>query len=124
MAQRPRRPCGKIGCPELVEGGTKYCDKHIKDARSYDKQRGTAAERGYGARWQKARLEYLQQHPLCVTCLSGGDICPATVVDHKKPHKGDKVLFWDVSNWQSLCLTHHSIKSAKEDGGFGTWKKN
>ena len=123
MAQRARKPCAKVGCPELVDSG--YCEKHTKqEQRRYDKQRGTAAERGYGARWQKARLQYLRQHPLCVTCLSGGDICPATVVDHINPHKGDRVLFWDVSNWQSLCRTHHSIKSAKEDGGFGTWKKN
>jgi 5-methylcytosine-specific restriction protein A len=43
----------------------------------------------------------------------------ATVVDHKIPHKGDMKLFWDRSNWQSLCKCHHDIKTATEDGGFG-----
>lgn len=43
----------------------------------------------------------------------------ATVVDHNIPHKGNKVLFWDVSNWQSLCKACHDAKTAREDGGFG-----
>ena len=41
------------------------------------------------------------------------------VVDHIIPHKGDKVLFWDRSNWQPLCKTCHDTKTAREDGGFG-----
>jgi 5-methylcytosine-specific restriction endonuclease McrA len=32
----------------------------------------------------------------------------ATVVDHKRPHHGDKALFWDVSNWQALCAPCHN----------------
>ncbi|MFR3634507.1 MAG: HNH endonuclease [Sutterella sp.] len=36
-----------------------------------------------------------------------------------KPHKGDMALFWDQSNWQPLCHTCHSKKTAREDGGFG-----
>ncbi|WP_232338165.1 MULTISPECIES: HNH endonuclease [Bordetella] len=28
-------------------------------------------------------------------------------------------LFWDTSNWQGLCWSCHSIKTAREDGGFG-----
>ncbi|WP_144469068.1 HNH endonuclease signature motif containing protein, partial [Bacillus pumilus] len=35
------------------------------------------------------------------------------------PHKGDKKLFWDSSNWQPLCASCHNRKTAKEDGGFG-----
>jgi 5-methylcytosine-specific restriction protein A len=43
----------------------------------------------------------------------------ANEVDHIKPHKGDMALFWDSSNWQSLCKPCHSAKTATEDGGFG-----
>jgi 5-methylcytosine-specific restriction protein A len=43
----------------------------------------------------------------------------ATEVDHKVPHRGDQDLFWDTSNWQSLCKPCHSAKTAREDGGFG-----
>lgn len=28
----------------------------------------TAAQRGYGSRWQAARAAYLVKHPLCVMC--------------------------------------------------------
>ena len=41
----------------------------------------------------------------------------ATVVDHRIPHKGDEGLFWDESNWQSMCKPHHdSTKQAIEKG--------
>lgn len=43
----------------------------------------------------------------------------ANVVDHIKPHRGDKVLFWDSANWQPLCKECHDRKTATEDGGFG-----
>ncbi|WP_309252328.1 HNH endonuclease signature motif containing protein [Paenibacillus spongiae] len=43
----------------------------------------------------------------------------ATVIDHIKPHKGNKVLFWDRNNWQPLCKSHHDKKTARYDGGFG-----
>ena len=39
------------------------------------------------------------------------------MVDHIIPHKGDKQLFWDESNWQPMCETHHNIKTATEDRG-------
>ena len=41
--------------------------------------------RVYGSRWDKARLRFLQQHPLCVMCEQQGRITPATVVDHIVP---------------------------------------
>ena len=85
----------------------------IKDGRK------TAAQRGYGYRWQKARLVFLDRNPLCVHCMQDGRTEPATVVDHKIPHKGDYGLMWDRSNWQPLCERHHNIKTASQDGGFG-----
>jgi 5-methylcytosine-specific restriction enzyme A len=51
-------------------------------------------------------------------CLRAGIVEPAFAVDHIVPHKGDQVLFWDQSNWQSLCRTHHnSDKQRIERGG-------
>lgn len=75
--------------------------------------RGTAAERGYGSRWQQARLSFLAANPLCVECKAAGVITEATTVDHVIPHRGDQSLFWDVNNWQSLCTHHHAVKSGK-----------
>ena len=45
----------------------------------------------------------------------------ATVVDHIIPHRGDKTLFWDETNWQSLCKTcHDGAKQAEEKNGYAT----
>jgi 5-methylcytosine-specific restriction protein A len=50
-------------------------------------------------------------------------VTEATDVDHIKPHKGDMTLFWDRTNWQSLCGPCHSAKTAAEDGGFGNARR-
>ena len=75
----------------------------------------SAASRGYGRAWQKARKKYLEVHPLCVECMKEGRYVRATDVDHIIPHRGDQKLFWDESNWQALCHRHHSMKTRKED---------
>ncbi len=78
-------------------------------------QRATAAQRGYGAAWQKARAAYLRRHPVCKMCEQQGHLVPASVVDHINPHKGDRTLFWDSENWQSLCKTCHDSAKQSED---------
>jgi len=85
--------------------------------REYDQRRGSARERGYNSRWDKARKTYLMRNPLCVTCQREGRVTPARVVDHIIPHKGDTSLFWDTSNWQSLCETHHNRDKQREERG-------
>ncbi|TQR29405.1 HNH endonuclease [Brevibacillus brevis] len=118
MAQRPNKPCSKPGCPALTR--ERYCQKHTEEqVKTYNRHRGSSSERGYDARWRKARTHFLSLNPLCVHCRIEGKAMAATVVDHIKPHKGDKILFWDRTNWQALCASCHSKKTAKEDGGFG-----
>ncbi|WP_027016587.1 HNH endonuclease signature motif containing protein [Comamonas composti] len=75
----------------------------------------TAAQRGYGYKWQKARAQWLREHPLCVMCEAEGRVTAATVVDHIQAHRGDQALFWRHSNWQSLCCTHHSRDKQREE---------
>lgn len=82
----------------------------------------SAAKRGYGRRWQKASKAFLREHPLCQCpeCDEGRKrVKAATVVDHKIPHRGDMMRFWNPSNWQSMAKECHDKKTAKEDGGFG-----
>ncbi|MBU1567700.1 MAG: HNH endonuclease [Proteobacteria bacterium] len=81
--------------------------------------RESSTKRGYNYKWQKARAEFIHDHPLCAHCVKRSILTPAEVVDHINPHKGDIVLFWDRSKWQSLCKQCHDIKTATEDGGFG-----
>lgn len=115
MANSAPRPCNHPGCPTLVHGGS-YCAKHAQIARLADtRRRGSSTQRGYGYRWQKASKAYLAHHPLCVYCQQSRRITAATVVDHIVPHRGDQQLFWDSSNWQSLCATCHNSRKQSEE---------
>ena len=119
MAMRPMSVCRHAGCGKLVEASG-HCPVHAKALqRQSDARRGSAHERGYNVRWQKARVTYLSRNPLCVRCDAEGRIAAASVVDHIVPHKGDQDVFWDTSNWQSLCARCHNVKTSSEDGGFG-----
>jgi 5-methylcytosine-specific restriction enzyme A len=85
--------------------------------RELDRQRPSAARRGYGPRWRRARAAYLVRHPLCVPCQAKGRIEPSTTVDHIIPHRGDPVLFWDEGNWAAMCKPCHDAKTARQ----GRW---
>lgn len=80
-------------------------------------ERTSAASRGYGHRWRKERLAFLQINPLCKFCTQAGKVTAANVVDHIKPHKGNQELFWDTNNWQPLCKTCHDSTKARIESG-------
>lgn len=82
---------------------------------SWRTAKGTAAQRGYGYKWQVARAAWLEAHPLCVYCQREGRVTAATVVDHSTPHRGDMKIFWDRSQWVSLCTHCHSSVKQKEE---------
>lgn len=75
----------------------------------------TTAERGYGGKWQRERERFLRDNPLCVFCQQNGHVVAATVVDHKVPHRGNMVLFWDRNNWQGLCIPCHSSEKQRQE---------
>ena len=112
MPYKPNKPCRHPGCAALVPSGQKFCERH---KAMHPEEVRSAAGRGYGAAWQKARRQYLEAHPLCVMCEEEGKYVKATVVDHIIPHRGDPELFWDQSNWQPLCKHHHDMKTGNED---------
>jgi 5-methylcytosine-specific restriction enzyme A len=86
----------------------------------YDTARPSPS-RIYGRRWQRLRLAYLAQHPLCECDANNGTGCgyPATVVDHRKPHNGDHALLYEWANLQAMTKACHDRKTAQRDGGFG-----
>lgn len=115
------RPCNHPGCGALTHA--RFCEAHAEARRKrYEGERPSAARRGYGHKWRKAREQYLKQNPMCEELEADGTRCrePATDVDHKIPHRGDLKLFWDRKNWQALCHSHHSAKTARDDG---RWKE-
>jgi 5-methylcytosine-specific restriction protein A len=115
MPSKLKRPCNHPGCPELTGDG--YCPEHKKvKAQRYDRERGSAAERGYSSRWNNYSRLYRKKNPLCATCLKDNRVTPSEHVDHIIPINGpNDPLFWLPSNHQSLCKSCHSTKTIVED---------
>nr|WP_187354041.1 HNH endonuclease [Brevibacillus laterosporus] len=116
MPSKPLKTCLHSRCPTLTREA--YCPIHQKkQVQQYDRERGSSTQRGYDAKWRKARIGFLKKHPLCKHCYDKGLLNGATRVDHLIAHKGDKTLFWDRNNWQPLCEQCHNRKTAREDRG-------
>ena len=112
MPRRPLRPCAHPGCPGLVERGR--CARHTRQRR---KMCRPDYSRLYSTkRWRVGRRQFLAEHPWCA---AQGCAMPATDVDHMRPHRGDKALFFDQTNWQPLCHACHSVKTHRETLGGG-----
>ena len=122
MPKRAAKPCAYPGCPNLVRSGGRYCKEHKRERRvQSDAQRGTAAQRGYGARWRRLRKMILSKQPLCADPFGvhaeRGEIVVATEVDHIVPKKYGGTDA--VDNLQALCKSCHSRKTRGESGGRG-----
>ena len=110
MPNRAPKPCGQPGCPALTDG--RYCAAHARsEQRRYDRERGSAARRGYGARWRKVRRLVLARD---LICLAPGCTQAATDVDHVVPKRAGGTD--DMDNLQGFCHACHSAKTAREDG--------
>jgi 5-methylcytosine-specific restriction protein A len=116
MPRRPLKPCKHPQCPNLTDGY--FCEEHKN--MEYKPEQSKHKKLYNSSRWQDLRRYVLNKQPLCVECLKNNRITPATVVDHIKPHKGNKDLFYDINNLQSMCKSCHDRKTAKEDG---RWKR-
>jgi 5-methylcytosine-specific restriction endonuclease McrA len=111
MPQRPARHCPVAGHPPFLGRRCPLCERRA------DQRRGSAAERGYDARWRRESAAFLARPENGFCCCGCGE--RADTVDHKKPHRGDPVLFWDRRNWRPMYGRCHSRKTATQDGGFG-----
>lgn len=110
MAMRAPRICA---CGKVVPSGARCPCEQRRDAERkarFDRTRPTSSQRGYTGAWDKARKAFLRRHPRCAFCG-----VRAELVDHKIPHKGDRDLFWDKSNWQPLCTQCHSGAKQRQE---------
>jgi len=117
MPRSAKVPCRHPLCRELLDKPG-FCKLHESEAhkihRDYDSCRGSSTKRGYDYRWQKTRKGYLENHPLCVHCEAEGRITAANEVDHIIPIQIAPMRKYDRTNWQPLCKSHHSKKTAKD----------
>jgi 5-methylcytosine-specific restriction protein A len=132
MPGRLAQACRVMGCPKLEP-----CPLHGRAAQiaMVDRRRGSAAHRGYDARWRAFVVQYFGElyalkvpraglcgcrHPSApVTtdsvCASTGRPALATLLDHIVPIRGKAdPRFYDVSNLQGLCDRCHNIKRQRE----------
>ena len=120
MPKKALKPCLKTGCNKLTRNG--YCDEHKKELQKhYDKQRGSAHERGYDSRWRRYSKWFLSQpeNVLCKLQLPG---CTrvANCVDHIDPPDGpDDPRFWNPNNHQGACIHCNSVKGHRLMEGRG-----
>ncbi|MBK8772848.1 MAG: HNH endonuclease [Rhizobiales bacterium] len=108
MPLRPPSACRKPGCRGLVRDGVCSVCGPLRRAVQFDQdaRRGTAARRGYGSRWQRVRMMYLQAHPLCAMCEKSGRVSQATDVHHvEKKRDGGPDM---AENLMALCHVCHS----------------
>lgn len=108
MPFKPKKPCPYSGCPNLTDGGK--CEEHRrKIEREYEKERGSASERGYDATWHKVSEMHLNEFPLCAECEKQSRATAATMTHHiKRIVDGGDKLAWD--NLESLCEACHNEK--------------
>ena len=72
-------------------------------------------------KWQKLRVLYLREHPLCEKCLNEGKVNPAEQVHHKRSpfNYKEKIINWelglDPDNLESICSYHHGIEHTAGD---------
>ena len=122
MSLAPMQICGS--CHQPKRGPCPSCSK--AKVQTYDRQRGTATQRGYGVRWGRYRKWFLEQWPLCgdrpngdptgdSQCLRQRLPVPATVVDHIIPVTGpDDPTFYRPEAHQALCARCHDVKRQRE----------
>lgn len=82
------------------------------------------------ARWQRLRQEVLIRDNY--TCQRTGQLCtgkhPAPnspVVNHKRPHRGNETLFWNIDNLETVTKAEHDAAIQREEQASrhqqGTW---
>lgn len=101
------RPCLVCGIPAR---GIR-CDRH---AGERERRRKARQRREYGPSWSAIRNRVLTESPVCE---EDGCLDPATEVDHRIPLARGGTH--DRGNLRALCKSHHSRKTAIENGFSG-----
>jgi len=107
MPNAAPRFCSEPRCPEMAS----YKGRCRAHARVQERSRYNTDTRKwyYTEAWKVLRQIVLNEQPICVEC----NLMASTEVDHKVPHRGNAILFWDRDNLQGMCATCHSRKTQR-----------
>jgi len=91
-------------------------------AAARDRQRPSAARRGYGRRWRAASRAFLAERPLC-ECDDCLRLPPeqrpiATDTDHIDGLGPLGPRGYDPTNWRPMSHSHHSRRTARDQSGW------
>lgn len=104
--------CSEPGCPVLVQSGR--CQLHASRAARLQHEMYRKVHRWYvSRRWQRLRVQVLQDEPFCRACRRAGRKTLTVDIDHIRKHDGDQSLFWDRANLQGLCKACHTVKTTR-----------
>ena len=95
----------------------KYCARCgglVNQSHKHRKKDGrpSARRRGYDAKWEQTRRDFLGAFPACQ--WPEGCLTPASQVHHLDGEGPMGVRGHDFGNLQSLCASHHAQITAKE----------
>lgn len=85
--------------------------EHVRTYQPRADTRPSSAARGYDSDWVRLRNWYIAKHPLCEW---PGCRQPARDVDHIIPVSVDSSKRLDAGNLQSLCRSHHRVKTERD----------
>lgn len=110
MPYKARRICIEPNCNDFAESGSSRCKTHKQaQTRAINQNRDVTDKRFRSTKyWLISKKVFIHNNPLCKEC--GGR---ATDVDHVNGYTTWSE-FADQSNWQSLCKSCHSTKTANE----------
>ena len=115
MPTKPKRLCGRNGCPGLWDGHRcTICDRKPDDRKSgwVSDRRGSRHERGYDSKWVKLRARKIKADPFCERCMRHGFTEEAKIVDHIRSFHGTRDPL-------RLSITNHSahdVTTRKQTG--------
>jgi 5-methylcytosine-specific restriction endonuclease McrA len=113
MPHAAPHPCNQLGCREVLPHGQRYCKAHQRAVhQATDRDRGSPSARGYGRQWRKVRAQQLAREPLCRECSNEGHVTAGAEVDHIDGNSHNN----DPSNLRTLCKSHHSRRTLRDQG--------
>lgn len=112
MAGKVTKPCKEPGCPGLVEGDGRYCEKHKELEKSHNFGSKWQEKLTFynSAGWRKFRLYILSKNPICQECKKKF----SRVVHHLKTAREFPELRFKEDNVEALCDSCHNKESQRE----------